>query len=564
MTRVRHVRIRNFRGIKDFSWFPNAGLNCLIGPGDSGKSTVLDAIDMCLGSRRTVSFSDADFHGLDEAETIEIALTVGDLPDGLKSLEAYGAYLRSFDKAAKRINDEPEPGEEVVLTIVLNVAADLDPVWSLESERAGPNPRFLTWADRDKIAPTRMSGSGHHLGWRRGSILNRLTDEKADASSALADAARHARRSFGDHAAAKLEKTLGLVAEQAKALGVDVGDGLRAMLDAQSVSFGSGTISIHDKDGVPLSAMGTGSTRLLTAGLQRAASNDATIVLVDEVEFGLEPHRIMRLLGSLGAKEEVPPLQGFMTTHSPVVVRELSASQLHLLKRHEGEHYAVQVPADAQSTARTNPEAFLAVAVLVCEGASEVGLLRGLERYLAAKPEKSLFAAGLALVDAGGVSNIYKHALALKKLGYRTAVLRDDDKQPKAEDEEAFLELGGTLFKWEDGMALEDQLFQSLSDAGVVKLLERGIKLLDEHVVADQISSNSGNSLSLAHCRASQDTEVRRVLAASSKSKGKSWFKNVGDYDDVMFDVVIPDLPNGIGSLKGTVAGIVKWARDAN
>lgn len=564
MTRVRHIRIRNFRGIKDFSWFPNAGLNCLVGPGDSGKSTVLDAIDMCLGSRRTISFSDADFHGLDEAETIEIALTMGDLPDALKSLEAYGAYLRSFDKSAKRINDEPAAGEEVVLTVVLNVAADLDPVWSLESERAGPNPRFLTWADRDKIAPTRMSGSGQHLGWRRGSILNKLSDEKADASSALADAARHARQSFGDHAAAKLEKTLGLVAEQAKALGVDVGEGLRAMLDAQSVSFGSGTISVHDKDGVPLSAMGTGSTRLLTAGLQRAAAAEATIVLVDEVEFGLEPHRIMRLLGSLGAKEEVPPLQGFMTTHSPVVVRELSASQLHLLKRHEGEHYAVQVPPDAQGTLRTNPEAFLAVSVLVCEGASEVGLLRGLERHLAAKPGKSLFAAGLALVDAGGVSNIYRHALALNSLGYRAAVLRDDDKQPKAEDEEAFSEAGGTIFRWQDGMALEDELFHSLSDGGVVKLLEQGIKILGEDVVAAQISSNSGNALTLADCRAGQGAEVRRVLAASSKSKGKSWFKNVTDYDDVMFDVVRPDLPNCGEAFRRTVTGIVKWVRDAN
>jgi hypothetical protein len=48
------------------------------------------------------------------------------------------------------------------------------------------------------------------------------------------------------------------------------------------------------------------------------------MLLVDELEHGLEPHRIIRFLGSLGAKEVEPPLQVFMTTHSPVALRDLS------------------------------------------------------------------------------------------------------------------------------------------------------------------------------------------------------------------------------------------------
>ena len=34
-----------------------------LGPGDSGKSSILDAIDLCLGARRTVGFADTDFYG---------------------------------------------------------------------------------------------------------------------------------------------------------------------------------------------------------------------------------------------------------------------------------------------------------------------------------------------------------------------------------------------------------------------------------------------------------------------------------------------------------------------
>ena len=49
MVRVCKVEIRNFRSIRLLTWQPSPGLNCLIGPGDSGKTTILDAIDLCLG-----------------------------------------------------------------------------------------------------------------------------------------------------------------------------------------------------------------------------------------------------------------------------------------------------------------------------------------------------------------------------------------------------------------------------------------------------------------------------------------------------------------------------------
>jgi predicted ATP-dependent endonuclease of OLD family len=42
--RVVFVEIRNFRGIREFNWAPGAAINCLIGPGDSTKTTILNAI----------------------------------------------------------------------------------------------------------------------------------------------------------------------------------------------------------------------------------------------------------------------------------------------------------------------------------------------------------------------------------------------------------------------------------------------------------------------------------------------------------------------------------------
>ena len=90
---------------------------------------------------------------------------------------------------------------------------------------------------------------------------------------------------------------------------------------------------------------------------------------------------IIRLLGSLGAKEAAPPLQVFMTTHSPVTLRELSGNQLHVVRPGADRHEIrlAGVSDDVQSTIRRNPDAFLAPSVIVCEGATEVGLVRGLE-----------------------------------------------------------------------------------------------------------------------------------------------------------------------------------------
>jgi hypothetical protein len=60
-------------------------------------------------------------------------------------------------------------------------------------------------------------------------VLNRVSDERADASAALAKAARDARAAFGDEAQEQLGETLGIVATTAKKLGVPIGDNIKAM-----------------------------------------------------------------------------------------------------------------------------------------------------------------------------------------------------------------------------------------------------------------------------------------------------------------------------------------------
>jgi hypothetical protein len=574
MARIRKIEIENFRGIREFVWFPSAGINCLIGPGDSGKSSILDAIDYCLGARRNIPFTDADFHGLDVDAPIRITVTLGELDDGLKSLDAYGLYVRGFDARSGRIEDEPERHAETVLTVRLAVASDLEPAWSLVSERAEAQgqTRNLSWADRVRLAPTRIGAmADHHLGWRRGSVLNRVSEERADASAALARAARDARAAFGTEVQGQLGETLRIVAATARDLGIPIGDDVRAMLDAHSVSFGGGTICLHDEDGVPLRGLGTGSTRLLIAGLQRQATAQSTIILIDELEHGLEPHRIIRLLGSLGAKEPNPPLQVFVTTHSPVALRELSGSQLVVVRSAAAQHDALTVGTadDVQSTIRLYPDAYLASSVLVCEGASEVGFVRGLDHWRVANGHDSIAAQGAALVDCGGGSpdRPFERAGAFRGLGYRTAVLRDDDKQPSEATEEFFVGGGGRVIAWRDGRALEDELFLSLTEDAVGKLIDRAVELHGEEQINAHIQSVSGNATDLNGIRAEAQLdgitlENRQILGRAARVRKAGWFKSVTWMEGVARDIVGPDLANADAGFATLVDAVFTWASD--
>jgi putative AbiEii toxin of type IV toxin-antitoxin system len=575
MARIRKIEINNFRGVKSLTWLPKPGINCLIGPGDGGKSTIIDAIDFCLGARQNLELNDADFYNLEVTAPISISITIGDLDDALRSLDKHGRYLRSFDSESGAVEDEPQKGHETVLTLNLSVGSDLEPSWRLIADWVTPEeqPRLLSWADRSVLAPTRITTTpGYNLTWRRGSVLNRLSSKPPDASAVLLDAARNARTTFGAKANEELKDVIATVEAAAAELGVPIGDAANAMLDAHSVSITGGTISLHDGVGVPLRGLGAGSARLLIAGLQRSARLSSSIVIVDELEFGLEPHRLIRFLGSLGAKEVEPPLQAFLSTHSPIAVQELAVDQLFIVRRNEGKHevkHLGEYPT-VQGTVRAFPHALLANAILVCEGASEVGFVRGIDQCRSATGERSIGSCAVALVNSSGgkPDEALERVSAFDKLGYRTAVLRDDDVRPTKAVEESYVSAGGKVFAWREGRALEDELFASLSSSAANALLEYAVSLYDEDLINDQIKTISKNAKDLAAVRREMQGELtyetRSLLGRTAKTKNKSWFKSVRYMEHIGRNIVAPDLPIANEGFRCLVGEIFSWCVSAS
>jgi putative ATP-dependent endonuclease of the OLD family len=552
VAKIRRLEIENFRAIKRLVWCPSSGFNCLIGPGDSGKTTILEAIDLCLGSRRNPLIDDADFHDLDTTEAIRIEATLGDLDDDLKNLATYGLFLRGFDPEAGTVEDEPGSGLETAITVRLSIGDDLEPRWTLVSKRAEDQgqSRGLSWADRVRLSPAKIGvGADYHLSWSRGSVLARIADEKPEVRAALAAAGRGARDSFGESADKQLGSTLAIVVQVATELGIDAGKAVKALLDIHAISFSAGVIALHDDRGVPLRRLGVGSARLLVAGLQRRAA-DATVVLVDELEYGLEPHRVRRLVQSLGSKNNESSLQVFATTHSPTALEELDADQLFVVRGGTEEHLVLSAGGrdEVQAALRSSPGAFLSECVIACEGASEVGLIRGLDLYRASTGHHSVGSDAAEIVDLKGSDPkvMISAAQTFQSLGYRTAFIRDSDKPHDQTGETAFVAAGGHLLCCEPGRALEDEIFDSLAADDVGRLVDIAVDHLGSDLVDQQIRS-AGGGRDLASVRAQCEAgtlqpETRSVLGSIAKSKGSPWFKSVGRMERAGREVVGPGL----------------------
>lgn len=564
MAAIRELKISNFRGIGSVRWQPNSGINGLIGPGDNGKSTLLEAIDLVLVPRRTASFTDADFHKVDTANPIIVEATMGDLPGSLLDMDRYGIFHRSWDDDFG-LSDEPEAGGEIVITIRLTVTADLDPTWVLYSERAEGEDclRDLPYAERMRLAPTRLgSFASHHLTWGARSVLNRISDVRPEAGGALAEAARLARAAFGESAGVEVADAIDMVRNVAQQVGVRGAEEAVALLDAHCVSFGAGSIALHDECGVPLRNLGLGSSRLLVAGLQALAGNTSPITLVDEIEHGLEPYRIIRLLHALGAKEVEPPRQVFLTTHSPVAVRELTAKQLWRVgRRGTGATIVRRLDSDAgnQGTLRACADAFLAPSVLVCEGATEVGLIRGLDLHWTAAGAKSMGSCGVAVADGTG-SNMLQRALTFAKAGYRTALWHDSDKELDADELRRLEEAGVTRFFWDSPLSTEMQLFASIPSDDLPAMLDLARQTSGVDSVETQIRNHKADlDVQLATEFLGFNATDREALGKAA-GKGK-WFKTVSAAETLGQDIVGPCLDRCDGRLPGVIDALKVWIR---
>lgn len=540
--RIVKLSAHNFRGINELEWaLQEQPLCCLIGSGDSGKSTVLDAIEAALSSR-WYSFGEADFRDCDTSRPIKIEVTIAELSKSLLSDEKFGLYIRGLAPNGT-LRDEPEDEDEPVLTVRLTVDATMEPVWEIINDRT-PYPRTMSNRDRALFRVVRLTGDdARHLTWGQGSILAKLTESTDEAAQQLAEAYRVAKASTGLHEIPSLAK----VAKEAQARAVEVGalveDAYMPGLELLKGGFSSGSIALHD-GAVPLRLAGTGTRRLATLAIQRAAIEEGAIILVDEIEQGLEPHRILGAMVHLRQAQHAasiaskPTGQILMTTHSDVALSEISPGALYVCRRFKGGALEILHPTDQSALKRVlkrSPRALFARRLVVCEGETELGLLLGLrELFPARHAGASIEQRGAAILDGGGAA-APQIATALADLGYPTMLYRDSDVRVPAKQQREMDEAGVQTITYTSDIAIEEALFAAVHDDGLIDLLLQEAKShKGEATVVDQLkkafpeAGPSGVSQwPFAEWELLLNLERPVIIQRLAQlSKDNSWFKN--------------------------------------
>lgn len=531
--RLRRLEINRFRGIRLLDWRHIGETSALVGPGDSGKSTILDAIERVLSPRWNLPFDDTDFWDLKTDEPIEIRATITDLPKDFYRDSKFGLVLHGFDGSeGVAVEAFGEKDEEHALVIELSVDAGLEPMWSVIDSQG--NPHGMTAKDRESLGMLRVGGFvDQHLGWSRGSVLTRLTETGDAVGAVLAEATRRAREGLNTEGLDKLQTAAEKVEEIGRIIGVSPRHKLLPHLDAASLSVSAGAISLHDGK-IPVRRAGLGTRRLLAVAMQREAAAQTGLTLVDEFENGLEPHRIRRLLRVLRGRkpesEETSAGQLALTTHSPTVLSELEPDEVFVTRRDStGEVIVGCLPRAVGYILSRTPEALLARSVVVAEGITEQGFCEALDDAWTAKTNVSFGYRGVVVVDGGGGTQPSEIAGHLHALGYKVALLIDSDAKAKAGKAGA-----AKLLAWPGGVSTEERLaldFPLDAVREMTRLAVAGAKR-----GARSVKDALADRLRIARPQFSEDPETwvdasdeqayRLALGKLAKEERHAWFKS--------------------------------------
>lgn len=472
---IRYLRIERFRGIEKLEWRPAPGLNVIVGPGDSCKSTILEAIGALLSPAPNMNISEFDYYcrDIDMGFEIEAALAVGNASI-LKSDGFPLPPLRGWRE--DQFTDLPdEGGAEAVIVCRLTGTPDQEAIYEVvgaDEETRVPLSRSLRQriglmclgiTDRwDRDLRLVQGGAldrymeGQHLRQSiRQAILNtpihdRLGDEPREALGRIDR--QFSKRSLPNPVRLGLVGTPGV--SLAASVGLMVGE--------------------NDESALPLPAWGTGTRRLATLELTSILTESISLAVVDEPESGLEPYRQRAFIGDL---HQDGKRQAFITTHAPAVLSAgvalgavISRINLALAPVGDaGQAAPALAPRAHELTALEgkeigellawHPESVLARLPVICEGITEEGFAT---RLLIGKFGDGFPVRGIFCVDARGHDRAVAICKALLKAGFQIGAVADDEGRKDGSWEE--IGKRAAVLRWDNGAALEHAVFGTLPE----------------------------------------------------------------------------------------------------
>jgi len=338
---VTRLKLTNLRAIEVAEFRFQPGLNLIVGVNGAGKTSVLDALSVCLSAvtkqanglrGRVEGFSTEDIRSGAEALTVECEVQIGDRehtylvhkPRATSAPQERGAgkpreQVHSTPERAEFLGDEPTrvPGREaggrplaVLFSTRRAVPSERTPAHSVSAGGAA-----AAFADAFANRELRL---GEFAAWMR--VQQHMDRERGAAGRALAAFEEAVARFLPGYG------RLRLAGEDGRQLWIDRG---RSMIPVRQLSDGErGTL-----------ALVLDLTRRLAQanpGLADPAADSGAVVLIDEIDLHLHPRWQRQIVHNL--QNTFPRCQFIMTTHSPQVIGEIEHSRIQIMA--DGEVYA--------------------------------------------------------------------------------------------------------------------------------------------------------------------------------------------------------------------------------
>lgn len=559
MAHLHYLHIENFRGIENFSnTFGPENYCVLIGRGDSGKSTILKAISYLLNPSWNLNITDFDFHNMDVQKNILIEGVFTDIPDEIGSFEKFGQYVQVIDTNGTVTSNIEEVEGIRCIKIRFVVDDSLEPKWYVVSDREIGN-KEISSRDREKFKMFSVSDYiDSQFSLCKGSPLSRLLTASSRQSvqslrKIFAELSREAYQIVSQtDKLDNLRDHVSVLKSKANTFGLKLED-LVALIEFSGSSYSESNISIHHNN-IPARLLGKGSKRLLSIAIQMELISEGGIVLIDEVEQGLESDRIRHLVKHLFRTSKG---QVFLTTHSNDVLVEAKCNQVFLMKKEATtlRHFNTS----KQGILRKHPKAFYGLRVVSCEGATEEGLVRALGDYLQAKTNLGIEGRDIVTIDAGGGNEFYKMAVAFSECDFNVVVFCDSDKEADlADDKNVVLANHIPIVQCEMGLALEQQIFNHIPWDGVLELLKWAEENTDKSIFP--ISGTLLSSVDeIANLQEKDREDARKKIGAAAKSK-QAWYKNING-GEALGEVIMRyfDGMNDDNPLKKEISELLNW-----
>lgn len=458
---VSKIEIENFRGIKKAEILLPKHL-VFIGDNNTGKTTILEALDLVLGPDRLNRFPPIDEHDFYEGKyithpesgqgdftihEITIVVTITNLTN--EQISRFGDYIEFWDKSSHILYQEPNPAGVDAESITEAIRVTFIGKYDIEEDDfegktyftrtllEGGTPRAFSKKDKQLCGflylRTMRTGS-RALSLERGSLLDiilRLKEIRPQMwEKTIADLSTYQVATDPSLGISEVLESIDAALKKyvPKEWGIEphlkVSNLTREHLRKVITAFISTSSGGH---AAPFYRQGTGTINMLVLAMLSLIAEDKQNVIfaMEEPEIAIPPYAQKRIV------HEVRKLssQAIFTSHSPYVLEEFEIDETVVLSRSEdGQMYrhpislpkSVKLKRYRQEFRTRFCEGLLSRRIMIAEGATETASLPAISRRLEELNPgtyTSLEALGICTIDAGGETNIPDLAKLYKDLG---------------------------------------------------------------------------------------------------------------------------------------------------